>query len=111
MKGSWKDPSHAQIFIIIRLQLLPLFVKTSIISVTNNTDPKYSAYFRRNGTQLSISIYQGKEMDAHSKLIFTISDRNTVLHRGEAVLRKHLRTFEENQISNIIRREPRVKRH
>ena len=25
-------------------------------------------------------------------------------HRGEAVLRKHLRTFEENQISNIIRR-------
>ena len=27
-----------------------------------------------------------------------------MLHRGEAVLRKHLRTFEENQISNIIRR-------
>ena len=26
------------------------------------------------------------------------------LDRGEAVLRKHLRTFEENQISNIIRR-------
>ena len=26
------------------------------------------------------------------------------LHRGEAVLRKHLRTFEENQISNIIRK-------
>ena len=25
-------------------------------------------------------------------------------HRGEAVLRKHLRTFEENQISNIIRK-------
>ena len=25
-------------------------------------------------------------------------------HRGEAELRKHLRTFEENQISNIIRR-------
>ena len=25
-------------------------------------------------------------------------------HRGEAVLRKHLRTFEENPISNIIRR-------
>ena len=25
-------------------------------------------------------------------------------YRGEAVLRKHLRTFEENQISNIIRR-------
>ena len=27
-----------------------------------------------------------------------------VQHRGEAVLRKHLRTFEENQMSNIIRR-------
>ena len=26
------------------------------------------------------------------------------LHRGEAVLRKHLRTFEENQISNFIRK-------
>ena len=25
-------------------------------------------------------------------------------HTGETVLRKHLRTFEENQISNIIRR-------
>ena len=25
-------------------------------------------------------------------------------HRGEAVIRKHLRTFEENQISNIIRK-------
>ena len=33
------------------------------------------------------------------------------IHRGEAVLRKHFRTFEENQINNIIRREPRVKRH
>ena len=29
---------------------------------------------------------------------------NTIRHRGEAVLRKHLRTFEENQRSNIIRR-------
>ena len=27
-----------------------------------------------------------------------------IKHRGEAVLRKHLRTFEENQISNIIRK-------
>ena len=27
-----------------------------------------------------------------------------IRHRGEAVLRKHLRTFEENQISNIIRK-------
>ena len=27
-----------------------------------------------------------------------------MVHRGEAVLRKHLRTFEENQISNIIRK-------
>ena len=30
--------------------------------------------------------------------------RKHIKHRGEAVLRKHLRTFEENQISNIIRR-------
>ena len=36
---------------------------------------------------------------------------NKSIHRGEAVLRKHLRTFEESQISNIIWREPRVKRH
>ena len=42
--------------------------------------------------------------------VFTFSKHSLLLvgafieHRGEAVLRKHLRTFEENQITNIIRR-------
>ena len=35
---------------------------------------------------------------------FTIRSIAKYSTQGEAVLRKHLRTFEENQISNIIRR-------
>ena len=90
---------------LLRIYLKPPFRGDLLIRISH-----CSKFFNR---PLSIRIRRiqlyvhGRISEVHRNKKFHYCNQcivQDIRHRGEAVLRKHLRTFEENQISNIIRK-------